>query len=286
VEFHQLRYFCAVARTRSFTKGAEYAHISQPTLSVQIRKLENELGAKLFERLPRFVRLTKSGERLLPRAESILRQVAAASMPTTREEMLAIGAIPSIAPYVLPSCLSSFIASYPHTRVTALEATKGELLNRIRRGAIDLAFCVLPVDAQDCLCDELFREPLYLVVSKNHSLASSAQINLEQVKDEPFLLLKEGHCFRENTLIACKRARVQPNVVFESGQFATILAMVAVGLGISIVPRMALTARASCAFIPLADESVCQSVGILRPRHQLLDGAVKLFLEHLGIART
>jgi LysR family transcriptional regulator, hydrogen peroxide-inducible genes activator len=153
---------------------------------------------------------------------------------------LVIGAIPTITPYFLPAHLASFARRFPGVQVSVVEDLTNELLNRMQDGTVDLALLALPVPAGNYLCQELFRERLYLVLLENHRLASQREAYLKQIANDPFLLLKEGHCFRENTLSACGRARVQPNVVFESGQFTTILAMVAAGTGVSIVPEMAI----------------------------------------------
>jgi LysR family hydrogen peroxide-inducible transcriptional activator len=113
------------------------------------------------------------------------------------------------------------------------------LLERLQDASIDMALMALPVRGEHFVSQELFREPLYLVCPRNHRLAGKPRVPLKQIEGDFFLLLKEGHCFRENTLSACTRARLQPNVVFEAGQFATILAMVAANTGVSVVPQMA-----------------------------------------------
>src|SRR5437763_4326299 len=126
MQIHQLRYFCAVARTGSFTRAAQHEHLAQPSLSQQIRKLEDELGTKLFDRLGRTIRLTHLGEAFLPRAEAILQQVAAAKleiqeMAGVEQGKLALGAIPTIAPYFLPACLAGFSREFPLVQVSVLE---------------------------------------------------------------------------------------------------------------------------------------------------------------------
>jgi LysR family hydrogen peroxide-inducible transcriptional activator len=286
MQIHQLRYFCAVARTGSFTRAAQQEHLAQPSLSQQIRKLEDELGTRLFDRLGRSVRLTQPGEAFLPRAEAIIRQVADAKleiqeMAGAERGKLVIGAIPTIAPYFLPSCLASFARKFPHVQISVVEEVTNELLNRVHQGAVDLALLALPVPANHCVCRELFRERLYVVIPQNHRLAASAQVHLAQIANDPFLLLKEGHCFRENTLAACGRARLKPNVVFESGQFTTILAMVAAGTGVSVVPEMAVETREGCRFLPLADEGSYRRVGIVQLKQHFRSRVHRAFVEHL-----
>jgi LysR family transcriptional regulator, hydrogen peroxide-inducible genes activator len=286
MEIHQLRYFCAVAKTGSFTRAAQREHLAQPSLSQQIRKLEDELGTRLFDRLGRTVRLTSFGEAFLPRAEAILRQLADAKqeieeMSGTERGKLVIGAIPTIAPYFLPPCLASFQRKFPEIRVTVVEEFTTDLLDRLEAGAIDLALLALPVATGHFVSHEVLRERLYVVLPENHRLARQTTIGLKQVEGDPFLLLKEGHCFRDNTLSACGRARLNPNVVFESGQFTTILAMVAAGAGVSVVPQMAVERRPGCRFIPLTDESAYRRVGVVQLKQHFRSRAHMAFLRHL-----
>jgi len=144
-----------------------------------------------------------------------------------------------------------------------------------------LALLALPVPTTHCLCRQLFRERLYVVVPANHRLGSLPHVHLSQIENDPFLLLKEGHCFRENTLAACGRARLRPNVVFESGQFTTILAMVAAGTGVSVVPEMAVEEREGCRFLPLADEGAYRRVGILQLKQHFRSRIHRAFVQHL-----
>ncbi len=251
MQIHQLRYFCAVARTGSFTRAAEQEHLAQPSLSQQVRKLEDELGTRLFDRLGRSVRLTSFGETFLPRAEAILRQVEDAKheieeMAGVERGKVVVGSIPTVAPYFLPGCLASFSRKFPDIQVSVVEELTSELLERVQDGTLDLAL-----------------------------------LALKQVERDPFLLLKDGHCFRENTLSACGRARLRPNVVFESGQFTTILAMVGGGTGVSVVPQMAVERRKGCRFIPIADEGAYRRVGIVQLKQHFRSRAHTTFLEHL-----
>jgi|SRR5579864_1891262 len=286
MEVHQLRYFCAVAQEGSFTRAARQQHIAQPSLSQQIRKLEDELGARLFDRLGRTVKLTPFGETFLPRVKAILRDMENAKQEI--EEMsgqergrLVIGSIPTIAPYLLPLCLTSFTSQFPQIQVSVVEEITSELLDRLHKGTIDLALLALPVAEGPYDCYELFRERLHLVVPENHRLASRPGARLKQVEQDPFLLLKEGHCFRENTLAACGRARLEPNVIFESGQFSTLLAMVAAGMGVSVVPEMAIEPRAGCSFVPLIDEAAYRRVGVVQFKHHFRSRGQVAFVRHL-----
>lgn len=286
MEIHQLRYFCAVARTGNFTRAAEQEHVSQPSLSQQILKLEDELGARLFDRLGRRARLTQSGQVFLPRAQTILKQIGDASVAVgelagVEKGETTLGAIPTIAPYFLPPRLPGFLQSHPQVRVRIVEEITAVLLDRLRDGTVDLALLALPVAGEELLCEELLREPLYLVVPRKHWLAGRAEVALREIENEPFLLLKEGHCFRDNVISACRRDRLQPNVVFESGQFASILALVSAGLGVSVVPKMAVSRYPGCRFLPIADPRSQRRIGLIRLRNHYLTRAQNALLQYL-----
>src|SRR5262249_33206983 len=150
MELHQLRYFCAVAETGSFSRAAEQSHVSQPSLSQQILKLEDELGARLFDRLGRSVRLTEVGKTFLPRARAVLHELEVARGDVTERKAaiggpLPVGVIPTVAPYFLPPLLTSFSRKFPQVRLTVVEEITPVLLDRLRAGAIDLAVLALPL---------------------------------------------------------------------------------------------------------------------------------------------
>jgi LysR family hydrogen peroxide-inducible transcriptional activator len=286
MQIHQLRYFYAVAKAGSFTRAAEREHVAQPSLSQQVRKLEDELGARLFDRLGRRVRLTSFGRTFLPRAQAILRELSDAKqeieeMTGVERGQVVVGAIPTIAPYFLPNRLASFSLRYPAIQVSVVEEITRVLLERLQDATIDMALLALPVVGDHFVCRELLREPLYLVVPRHHRLASLPRAHLSQIEGDSFLLLKEGHCFRENTLSACSRARLNPNVVFEAGQFATILAMVAANTGVSVVPRMAVEQREGCCFVPIADAGAWRRVGVVQLKQHFRSRAQRVFLEHV-----
>lgn len=286
MEVHQLRYFCAVAESGNFTRAAEATRIAQPSLSQQIHKLEDELGAKLFDRLPRSVRLTQFGKAFLPKAQAILRQIGEArleirEMASAEGGEVVLGAIPTVAPYLLPAMLSSFSRQHPTVSVSVVEEITPTLLERLHQGTLDLALLALPIDGDELISTELMQESLFAVLPERHPLASRRSIVLDDMRDEPFLLLKEGHCFRENALQACRQSRVNPNVVFESGQFATILAMVSAGMGVSVVPQMAVNNVPGCRFVMLEDKRNRRRIGLVRLKYRYPTRAQVALLEHL-----
>ncbi len=286
MEVHQLRYFCAVARHGTFTRASEVEHVAQPSLSQQILKLEAELGARLFDRLPRSARLTVFGKAFLPKADRILRELDAAKtelrdMSAAEKGEVVVGIIPTIAAYLLPRLLDNFTIRHPLITIKIIEDITPNLLQRLHDGTIDLAVAALPIAGSELASVELFEEKFYAVLPNAHPLASRASISLAKLNREPFLLLKEGHCFRDSLIAACHKLKMSPSIVFESGQFATILAMVSAGMGVSAVPAMAVQPRPGCTFIPVSGKHSTRVVGIVTSRHHYQSRAQRLLMKQM-----
>ena len=286
MEVHQLRYFCAVARHGTFTRASEVEHVAQPSLSQQILKLEAELGARLFDRLPRSAKLTVFGRAFLPKAERILRELDEAKtelrdMCGNEQGEVVIGIIPTIAAYLLPTLLEGFTVRYPMVTIKVVEDITPTLLQRLHEGTIDFAVAALPLAGSELASEELFEEKFYAVLPENHRRASRPSISLAELNKEPFLLLKEGHCFRDSLIAACHKSKMSPSVVFESGQFATILAMVSAGMGVSAVPAMAVQPQPGCRFVPISGKHSTRKVGIVTLRHHYQTRAQRLLMKQM-----
>lgn len=246
METHQLRYFLAVAQTGRFTQAARQCNVSQPSLSIQIAKLEDELGGPLFERTHKGGKLTARGETFLPRAKAILGE-----MESAREDAKALsgltlgrvslGCMPTTGAHLLPPILTAFRKAHPKIQVQLKEESSPDLARDLEQGEIELAIMdeagLRPgLDHQKILTEELL-----LALPARHPLAGKRSLTLQQVAQEPFILMKHGHGFRQITLDLYRRAGLEPKVVFESGGIETVQALVAAGLGISLVPRMVAT---------------------------------------------
>jgi LysR family transcriptional regulator, hydrogen peroxide-inducible genes activator len=265
MELHQLRYACAVAETGSFSRAAERCQIAQPSLSQQVLKLEEELGTKLFDRLGRGIRLTESGRAFLPHARAVLEQVDLARASVTADESairgsVTVGAIPTIAPYLIPRYTADFTKRYPEARLRIVEETTPVLIEGLRDLSIDFALLALPLRHKDLHLQPIRTEPLLAALPKNHPLASNDFLTLAQLRGESFVLLRDGHCFRDLSLSICRSANVNPNIAFESGQFSSILGMVAAGIGLSLVPDMAVDRNAGCRFVRLRDNRAVRTI--------------------------
>ncbi len=286
MELHQLRYFCAVAESGSFSRAAEQSHVSQPSLSQQILKLEDELGARLFDRLGRSVRLTEVGKTFLPRARAVLRELEAARGDVVERKdsvggAICVGVIPTIGPYFLPAQLTFLSRRFPQARVTVVEEITPALLERLRASVVDVAILALPIRGHEFETFPLLREDLFAALPKKHKFAGRAIISLKDLRAEDFLLLRDGHCFRDTAVAACDRARLHPQIVFESGQFSSILSMVGAGMGVSIVPEMAVEKKSGCKFVRIADPEASRTIGAVALRGRSLTRLQRAFLAHL-----
>lgn len=284
-DLRQLEYFCNVARTGSFTKAAEDLGITQPSLSEQISKLEQSLGAPLFERLNRRIELTPLGEAILGKAKALLED--AAILPELFERAregvrgpLRVGAIPTILPYYLAPKLRGFLDRFPEIDLQVREATTAELVEQVVEGMIDVAVLSLPVEGAGLVMKELFRDPLYLAVPESHPLAGAKTVQLRHVMQERLLILKDGHCLRDETLAICGRARMRFAAQFEVEQFITIFELIRAGFGVSIVPGMSRRLSHGSKLIEI-EPGASRKVGYIRLERRYVSNAIKAFTEHL-----
>ncbi len=284
MEIHQLRYACAVADTGSFSRGAERCQIAQPSLSQQILKLEEDLGARLFDRLGRSIRLTEAGRAFLPYARSVLDTLDAARSSVALQGTdvrgnLSVGVIPTVAPYLMPDYVAGFTRTFPEAKMRIVEETTPVLVEGLRDLSIDLAIFALPLRHKDLEVVPLRTELLFAALPKGHPHAGSESLFLKELRGEPFVMLRDGHCFRDLSLLACSGARITPNIAFESSQFSSVLAMVGAGLGISVVPEMAVDRRAECCYVRLTDGRARRTIALAKLRGRSLNRVQKAFAD-------
>lgn len=267
MELHQLKYFVAVAETGGFSKAARRCYIAQPSLSQQIKKLERELGQKLFERLGRTTVLTEAGRALLPRARVILKE--AGDIKTAIKEdvssgagHLSVGLIPTIAPYILPGALKRFYESFPRAKIGVEENLTDRLVKKIIGLEIDLAVMSLPIDDRLITTEPLFEDPLVLALSSAHELAGSEDIAIEELRDIPFIALDEEHCLGEQINNFCYERQINPEVICRTWNLSTIQHCVSFGSGVSLVPKMLVLTDASnrCVYRPIRGQSPKRTV--------------------------
>jgi LysR family transcriptional regulator, hydrogen peroxide-inducible genes activator len=281
MEIHQLRYFVAVAQTRNFSRAAERCRVAQPSLSQQIKKLELELGERLFDRGPPAVTLTAAGEALAEHAERVLQEVelARTKVRDAGKELrgrVSLGALPTVAPYLLPVMLRAFGEENPNVEVVAHEDTTARLVLALERQELDLALTSLPIGSFQLAETVLFEEELVLAVPLGHRLAAKRSITAEDLERESFILMQEGHCLGGQALQFCESRGFAPRVSFRSAQVETMLAMVRAGLGVSLVPTMAKSAtRGGVAFRRFSRQRPVRQIALLVHRRRTLSRAAE-----------
>jgi len=243
MELHQLKYFIAVAETGSFSRGAERCGITQPSLSQQILKLESELDLRLFDRLGRRVQMTPSGRILFPRAQKILAEVNQASNAVRQDVMsgkgsLTVGAIPTIAPFLLPTYLHDLRTKYPEAELHICEDTTEVLTQKLVRAEIDCAIMSPPVEEPHLTAEKLFTEDLFAILPKDHPLAERGKLKLGMLDGEDAIILQPMHCLSSQIDAFCNASNVSRNVTCSTSQLSTLYNLVALGMGLSLVPEM------------------------------------------------
>ncbi|MFE0133206.1 LysR family transcriptional regulator [Streptomyces sp. NPDC059037] len=244
MQFQQLLYFVAVAETRHFTRAAEQVHVSQPSLSQQVRALEKELGAELFSRARGNIALTDAGEALLPLARRILADADTArievqELAQLRRGRIRLGATPSVCTGLLPEVLRAFHDRHPGIQLLLEEGGSHDLVRELARGALDLALVVLPLPSPSPALTtvELLREDL-VVVSSPDAPGLGKTVRVADLERHRLVMFRHGYDLRELTVAACRAEGFEPDFAVEGGEMDAVLGFVQAGLGVAVVPRM------------------------------------------------
>ncbi len=244
MEVHQLHYFMAVAEHGGMRAAARACGVTQPSLSKQIQKLEEELGHRLFDRLPRGAALTAAGQSLRPRAQTILSHIARA-LDAVRTDLdtgrgaLRVGAIPTLAPFALPGAVTAFRRQFPDADLSVTEDVTANLIEALAADRLDVAYLSLPLNDPRLRHTLLFEEPLVAVMAADDPLASRTTVSPKDLAGRPPIVLHEAHCLGQRVTAYCSALGVGDAVPWRASQLATVQQWVAMGLGISLVPHMA-----------------------------------------------
>ncbi|MDE0348556.1 MAG: LysR substrate-binding domain-containing protein [Gammaproteobacteria bacterium] len=240
----QLQYLVALADTRHFGRAAERCFITQSTLSAGIRDLEALLGVPIAERSNRRVLITPAGLRMAERARALLRDAEeimelarAGRAPMTGE--MRLGVIPTIGPFLLPRVLPVLRERFPELTVYLREEQTAPLLARVEAGELDVGVIALPYDTGDLTMEVAFEDEFLFACHASHALAGAGEVPLDALEGEPLLLLEEGHCLRGHTLDVCRLGDPRARAQFEASSLHTLVQMVAAGIGVTLVPRLA-----------------------------------------------
>jgi len=243
MELHQLRYFVAVAETENFTRGAARAHVSQPSLSQQIMKVESEVGHKLFHRLGRKAVLTEAGVAFLERARRILFEVENAAKELGDHPSLGrritVGAVQTVMPYLLTPLIAALRESHPNLLINAQEDFRANLVRGVVEGDLDVAIVPTPVKDIRISVEPLLSEPLLLLVGKRHPFASRSEISISDLAEETFISLGDSSALAAQVRTFFGDQKFQPRIGFRCAQVATLKLFVSMGLGISLLPQLA-----------------------------------------------
>ena len=241
MNFRALQYFVKLAELKHFSQAANACFVSQPTLSTQVRKLEDELGVTLVERAPRKIMLTPIGEDIAHRARHILRDIehikdAARRSRNPETDTIKLGIFPTLAPYLLPHVIPVIRQRYPELRLQLAEEKTGTILNMLDQGQLDAGLLALPVEDHGMEVEILFEEPFVAAMPSSHPLSEKQMIGLKDLEGEELLLLEEGHCLRQHALAVCELAGAYERVDFHATSMETLRQMVAANAGVTLMP--------------------------------------------------
>lgn len=244
LKLKDLRYLVAVADTRHFGRAAAKCFVSQPTLSAQLRKLEESLGVQLIERRPRRVALTEVGEQIAQRARDMLQTAEAiVSISQTRRDPLAgqlrLALLPTVGPYLLPHVALRIRRALPRLELMLYEYRTEAMLEHLHNGDIDVGILALPIHDEALMTRELFEEPFVLAMPESHRLAGRTSVRTDDLNNETLLLLEDGHCLRDQALEVCARSSVHEKQDFRATSLETLRQMVATGAGVTLLPQLA-----------------------------------------------
>ena len=289
MNLRDLKYLVALADLRHFGKAADACFVSQPTLSTQIRKLEDELGVVLVERAPRKVMLTAAGLDVVQRARRIVAEVdemkeAARRSMDPESGTLRLGVFPTLGPYLLPHVVPTLRARFPQLELLLVEEKSDELLQRLREGKLDAALLALLLHDDQLHAEFLFEEPFVLAAPQQHPLARRGALDATELSDETLLLLEDGHCLRDQALDVCRLSGAREKSGFRATSLETLRQMVAAGVGVTLLPALSvhepIAQPANIRLVPFRGTAPSRRIALVWRKSSALDA----FLHQLGDA--
>ncbi|MDH5822160.1 DNA-binding transcriptional regulator OxyR [Luteimonas sp. RD2P54] len=280
MNLRDLKYLVALADHKHFGRAAAACFVSQPTLSTQIRKLEDELGVSLVERAPRKIMLTPAGREAAERARRIVAEVEQMKEAARREQdpesgAVRLGIFPTLAPYLLPHVIPRLRARFPKLELLLVEEKSDVLLGRLRDGRLDAAVLALPVDDDQLHCEPLFEEPFLLAVPEGHPLAGRDGLRMEELADQRLLLLEDGHCLRDQALEVCHLGGAGERSEFRATSLETLRQMVAANVGVTLLPMLAVQPPVahsrSIRLLPFLDSRPSRRIAMVWRRSSAMD---------------
>lgn len=286
MELRQIEYFCMVGKLGSFTRAAEQLHVAQPSVTHAVHRLEEELGIQLFDRSKKKAVLTQEGEVILARLEKILGDIyqveqEAKDIKNLLKGTVKIGVPPMIEACLFPDIFTRFRSAYPNLRIIASEEGSSlEAAAKLESGELDLAIMILPESSETLNTLVITPEEFALCVHPDHPLRQQPLVQFDQLRNEPFILLKEGAYQRQVVISRCLRQNFMPDIVFSSSQIKTIKGLVANGSGISFLMKMVVRDDPKVAVVPI-DEPIKIDIGLAWKKDKYLSNASMAFVNFI-----
>jgi len=255
MNLRDLKYLVAVADNKHFGKAAKISHVSQPALSMQVQKLESELGVQLLERTNKTVMVTEIGKDIVERARKIIQETEEIkAIAKTHQDPFAgrirLGAFPTLAPYFFPTIVPKISKALPKLKLFLVEEKTEQLLDQLKNGTLDAAIIALPVHGEQLQTLPLFEDEFLLAVHAKHHLAERKHVDQSDLEGEPLLLLEEGHCLRNHALVVCSLMQTGEVQDFRATSLETLRQMVASSIGITLIPKIAVQKHKDISYIP------------------------------------
>ena len=288
MHLHQLKYFVAIVETGSITKAAERCYISQPSISQQLSKLEDSVGKKLFSREKGKLILTDAGKILYDQGLNILNKVAEAKrqvndMDSINGGLVAIGVLPTLAPFMLPKLLATLKSGFPDATITVREESSESLVDALSRGEVDIIIDALPFEHCNLIVEPLFNDEFYVATQSNDPIAKQTEIKVAELEKTPFILLEDIHCLARQIEHYCFSDKFVPKVLFQASQIATVKQLIELGCGISILPGIAKDPNvdSNIRYIRFKEEQPHREVVLATVKDRYLGPAARYFIETL-----
>lgn len=255
MNLRDLKYLVNTAKEGHFARAAQMSFISQPTLSMQIKKLEDELGVEIFERQNKKILVTPIGKEILKKAEIILREadeikILAKNSADPYAGELSIGAFPTIAPYFLPNIVRKISKEFPKLKLILIEDKTNQLIEKLKNGELDAALIAMPLHNNEFEGKKIFEEEFLLAVPQNHSFAKKKIIKQKELENEKLILLEDGHCLRDQALAVCARIGAGEQT-FRATSLETLKQMIIAGSGITLIPEIAAKKETGISYIKI-----------------------------------
>ena len=292
MNFRALQYFVKLAELKHFSNAATACFVSQPTLSTQIQKLEDELGVTLVERAPRQIMLTPIGEDIAHRARHVLRDIehlkdAARRSKDPETGTIKLGIFPTLAPYLLPHVIPVICEKYPELRLQLAEEKTEDILSMLDQGRLDAGLLALPIEEHGMEMEILFEEPFVTAMPVSHPLTEKQFINLSDLEGEELLLLEEGHCLRQHALAVCAMAGAHERLDFHATSMETLRQMVAANAGVTLMPVLSvkppIPSTDNIALRPFASPAPSRTIALVWRSSSPLGGFLRKLAESLKV---